>query len=157
MNALTAAICRPSSRRRTGPRTALATLAVIAAVAIAGCQSGSSLAGPTWQWKADQQVNAAGQSVTVDPARYTIRFLTDGTLDVRADCNSLTGTYSIGIPLDLKVAVSTSNVSACGDASAGQVFLDQLARVETYSTDGGELKLFYADDLGGMRFAPRGG
>ncbi len=27
-----------------------------------------------------------------------------------------------------------------------------LGRVSSYATDGGELKLFFADDAGGMRF-----
>ncbi len=130
----------------------LAAIALAGALAVAGCQSGDSLAGPTWQWASEEETNPAGQSVVPDPASYTIEFLTDGTVNVKADCNDLTGTYTVGVPLDLTIDLASSPVADCGDSSLDRVYLDYLSRISTYSTGGGELILFFADDVEAMRF-----
>src|SRR5919108_5912759 len=75
-----------------------AAIALAGMLAIAGCQPGDSLAGPTWGWTAPQVTNLGGQAVAPGPDSYTNEFLTDGTLNVKADCHSLTGSYSVGVP-----------------------------------------------------------
>jgi heat shock protein HslJ len=133
----------------------LAVIALVVGVVLAGCRGAESLAGPTWQWTAPQVTSSAGQPLTPDPVAYTVEFLTNGTINVKADCSSLRGTYSVGVPLNLTIALAPSN-AACGGASLDRVFLENLGRVATYSTDHGELKLFFADKGGEMRFTNPG-
>lgn len=156
MNTMTSPTGRNGARTLRASSRGLALIALVAAVAVAGCQSGDSLAGPTWQWTALQETNPAGQAVTPDPANYTIEFLTDGTVNVKADCNSLSGTYTVGVPLDLTIDLATTTMAACGDPSLDAIFLESLGRVVSYSTGGGELKLDLADDAGAMQFKTAG-
>jgi heat shock protein HslJ len=130
----------PTSIRR------LAIVALLGALAIAACQSGDSLAGPTWHWTAQ----------TGDPENYTIEFRTDGTVDVRADCNSIAGTYAVSVPLDLTIDVASSEMAACGDQSLDGRYLDDLSRVSSYSIGAGELRLYFADEAGAMHFTSKG-
>ena len=126
----------------------LAIVALLGALAIAGCQSGDSLAGPTWQW--------AAQPAAVAPDSYTIEFRTDGTVEIGADCNDVTGTYAVGVPLDLTIDVASPEQAACGDQSLDAEFLGNLSRVSSYSTDGGVLSLYFADEAGAMQFMSTG-
>jgi heat shock protein HslJ len=152
MNAMTRHIGRHGTRTLRATSRGLALIALVATVVVAGCQSGDSLAGPIWQWTALEETNPAGQPVTPDPATYTIEFLTDGTVIVKADCNSLSGTYTVGLPLDLTIDLAAPTLAACGDPSLDRVYLENLSRISSYSTDGGALRLFFADDVGAMRF-----
>ena len=152
MNEMTRPIGRHGARMLRATSRGLALIAVVAALAVAGCQPGDSLAGPTWQWTAQQVTNAAGQPVTPDPANYTIEFLTDGTVNVKADCNSLSGTYTVGVPLDLTINLATTTMASCGDLSLDGMYLEFLSRISSYSTDTGELRLFFADDVEAMKF-----
>lgn len=156
MNAMTLAIRRYGTSALQASSRRLALIAVVGAVAVAGCQTGDSLAGPTWQWTAVQETNPTRQAVTPDPENYTIEFLTDGTVKVKADCNSLSGTYTVGVPLDLTINLATTTMAACGDASLDGMYLEFLGRVASYSTGGGELKLDLADDAGAMQFKTPG-
>ena len=126
----------------------LAIVALLGTLAIAGCQSGASLAGPTWQWTAQPAAEA--------PDSYTIEFRTDGTVEIGADCNTLTGTYTVGIPLDLTIDVATPELAACGDQSLDAAYLENLGQVSSYSTDGGVLSLYFADEAGAMQFKSMG-
>ena len=152
MNAMTWPIGRHGTRMLRATSRGLALIALVATVVVAGCQSGDSLAGPTWQWTALEETNTAGQPVTPDPATYTIEFLTDGTVNVKADCNSLSGTYTVGIPLDLTINLAATTMASCGDPSLDGMYLEFLSRISSYSTDNGELRLFFADDVGAMQF-----
>jgi heat shock protein HslJ len=152
MNAMTRPIGRHGTHTLRATSRGLALISLVAAVAVAGCQSGDSLAGPTWQWTAQQVTNSAGQPLAPDPANYTIEFLTDGTVNVKADCNSLTGTYTVGIPVDLTINLATASMASCGDLSLDRVYLEYLGRTSSYSTDSGGLKLFFATDVGAMQF-----
>lgn len=152
MDEMTRPIGRHGARTLRAASSGLALIALVAAVALAGCQTGDSLAGPTWQWTAQQVTNAAGQPVTPDPASYTIEFLSDGTVNVKADCNSLSGTYTVGVPLDLTINLATTTMASCGDLSLDGMYLELLGRISTYSTNSGELRLFFADDVEAMQF-----
>jgi heat shock protein HslJ len=110
------------------------------------------LAGQAWHWTALQQSNPANETITPDSERYTIEFLTDGTVHVQADCNSLSGTYTVGVPLDLTINRATTTMAACDDPSLDAMYLESLGRVASYSTDNGVLNLDLADDGGAMQF-----
>ena len=125
-----------------------------------GCQPGastSSLAGPIWEWTASQETSPAHQSVTPDPENYTIKFGTDGTVAIKADCNNVAGTYVATPPLDLTITLGPSTLVACGDDSLGSTFLTLLSSVASYSTTSGQLNLDLANDAGAMQFRAAAG
>jgi hypothetical protein len=130
----------------------LVAIALAGTLVVAGCQAGDSLAGPTWEWTGPQVTNPAGQSVAPDPENYTIEFLTDGTVTVLADCSTFTGSYTVSVPLDLTIELATPASGACGAASLDSVYLEYLSLISSYSTDDGELRLFFADDVDAMQF-----
>ena len=136
---------------------AVALLALLVAAACQASPGGSGtpstdLAGPTWQWTASQETTPARQSVTPDPENYTIRFATDGTVAIKADCNNVSGTYTVGVPLDLTITLGPSTLAACGEDSLGAIYLDMLTKVASYSTANGQLNLEFADGAGAMQF-----
>jgi heat shock protein HslJ len=135
----------------------IAVLAVAGAVAVAvaGCQSAGSLSGRTWQWTAGPVADAAGGPVAADPDAYTIEFLGDGTVSVRADCTTLSGTYAVGVPLDLTITVAAPAQDTC-ESSLDRVYLESLRRISSFSTDNGELRLYFADNAGAMQFTSLG-
>ena len=148
----------PTTRLRRGEPhsptgTPLMTAAVVlaAAVILAGCGA-ASLAGPTWQWAPGSEAQASGGTAAQSGAAYTIEFHLDGTVTIEADCNTLTGTYSISLPLGLTIDVTAASLAECGDSSLDAVYLGSLDRISSYSTDGGELRLFFGDDVEAMRF-----
>jgi heat shock protein HslJ len=140
-------------RRHQAPATrGLAFLAILATLAATACEGGESLAGPTWHWTAHVGTDGTAQSNVADPAHYMIEFHTDGTATVTADCNTVTGTYAAGVPLDLSIQLGSTTLADCGDTSLDRLYLESLGRVTSYTSKTGELTLLFEDDVGGMRF-----
>ncbi len=140
------------------PFAGLVLIVLVGALVVAACQSGApgsrDLAGPVWQWTATQETNPPTQPVTPDPQKYTIRFLADGTVNVKADCNNLSGN-TVGVPLDLTLTLSASTLVACTAPSLDVIYIEYLRRVATYSTTNGKLNLDLADG-GAMQFSAAG-
>ncbi len=83
----------------------------------------------TWQWvnfrDAKQDYSVTGSE------NYTISFLPDGAVAVRADCNNGSGSYSVdGSSLNISILVTTA--AACGEGSLGDVFLEHLNQAAIY-------------------------
>ena len=140
---------RTTTRRSSG---GLALIVLVGALAVAGCQASDSLAGPTWQWTGSTAI----ADVASNPADYTIQFRTDGTVAVRADCNTLSGTYAVSIPLGLTITLAPASMAACPGDSLDGPYVELLRKVEAYSTGGGALSLELADDGGMLQFQPAG-
>ena len=112
--------------------------------------------GTTWQWLEfqDSASGAEANNIGVDtPQNYTISFLPDGQLGIRADCNVGGGTYTKdGSSLTIQLGVTT--LVACPDDSLDQEFRTRLEQVATFVQDGDNLVLNLALDSGNMVFAP---
>ncbi len=111
-----------------------------------------SLVGLTWQW---QRTAWGDDTVTTaqDPSHYTLTFLPDGRLAVRADCNRVVGTYAAeGSRLDLQLGASTR--AFCGQASQDTDYLRMLGQVATYVFEGETLVLNMRLDSGNLYFTP---
>lgn len=107
--------------------------------------------GPTWAWSISQFNNGSTQNVT-DPNQYTIVFSADGTLQVKADCNTGSGTYKLdGNEMTIKGLRTT--LVACPEGSLSAVFIAQLQSVGSYLMSGSELILNIQDNTGRMIFA----
>lgn len=109
----------------TPGRRLIAALALLT-VAQAGIASHSSLIGPEWAWEP-----ASVERVGPDASRYTIRFASDGTMRVRADCNRGSGRFAVdGERLSLSAIATTKK--GCGADSMDRQFLRALAEVVSY-------------------------
>jgi heat shock protein HslJ len=93
----------------------------------------------TWQWQATQASNGSS-TVVADPTRYTINFQADNSLQIRADCNQVGGTYSAsGSSLMLQLGPST--LAACPPDSQADQFLAGLGQVTNYTVTSNNLEL----------------
>ncbi len=125
----------------------VAALTLTAALALAACAkapAGAALGDAVWQWTG---LAGGGADLAVaQPANYTLQFVRDGTLAIRADCNQASGTYEqAGGKLAIKLGATT--LAYCGDASLDQRYLDALSRVQSASVEPGELTLTLNDGV----------
>jgi heat shock protein HslJ len=130
------------------------TLFVVLALALSACStvtSTPSLTGTVWQWTAIQETVPASQSVVPDPQNYTITFNTDGTAEIKADCNGVGATYTTS-GSSLTITLGAGTLMYCGDTSLDQIYLTSLAKVNSYAIENGQLQLKFANDGGKMDF-----
>lgn len=125
--------------------------AIVLALVVAACGSCDSLTGKAWQWNAWTTVTPNEKTDVPDPSSYTIEFKDDGTFQAKADCNTVSGTYTTSASQALKIAVGPSTLVACGDDSLGNVFVDKLALATGYTFFRSEMTI-NLQDLGTMTF-----
>jgi heat shock protein HslJ len=105
----------------------------------AAARTGAASLVGTWQWQSTQASDGAVTNVA-DPTRYTINFQADNSLQIRADCNQVGGTYSVsGSNLTLQLGPST--LAACPPDSQVDQFLAGLGQVTSYTVTGNNLDL----------------
>jgi heat shock protein HslJ len=129
-------------------------LLALLALALSACASGGSsddLTGIVWEWTAMQETVPASQSVVPDPENYTITFNADDTLAIKADCNQVTGSYTMS-GSDMTITLGASTLAFCGEDSQDAIYLASLDRVSSYAIESGELQLSFAEDAGKMDF-----
>jgi uncharacterized protein YraI/heat shock protein HslJ len=106
-----------------------------------------------WLWTDFIDPNTA--TTIPDSESYTLIFLTDGTFNMIADCNSGNGTYSVdGSSISLTVGAVTQ--AECGEGSLSNRFINLLGDVATYVFDQGRLILNLKVDAGDLIFANGG-
>ncbi len=110
----------------------------------------SVLVGPTWQWISEMGAAAIPTPIP-NPQNYTIKFNADGTVNIKADCNSIIGSYTVnGSALTITLGPTTG--AFCGEASLDQKFLQSLQQVVSYSSGGNQLYLQLAGGAGQLQF-----
>ena len=108
-----------------------------------------------WKWEAFQDT-AGKNDVTVDnPGQYTLVFRDDGTVNIQADCNNASGTYTRN-GSSLQIELGPSTMAACGENSLADDFLGKLAGAGTFVMDGDKLVINLMADAGNMVFANGG-
>ncbi len=109
------------------------------------------LTGVVWQWVEFQ--SSDGSVVTAnDPSRYTIEFMSDGSVQVLADCNRGFGDATIeGNSIDLIVATTRM---MCADNSQSNDFLLVLDQAVSWVIRDGMLALALPADAGIALFQP---
>lgn len=118
---------------------------------IGGETAGSNLTGVTWEWAV--LVDQMGQTEVTDPTRYTAVFNADGTLNLKADCNTVISQYiTNGASLEIVPGVTT--LVACETGSQDQLFLNSLNAAESYMVQDGELYVVLRGGSGTMIFRP---
>ena len=100
------------------------------------------ITGIKWEWTGMQ--DSSGETSVSDPRNYTLKFNDDGTITGQADCNQISGTYSLsGSSLSIHLGTSTS--AFCGESSQDQVYLASLSKVSSYAADQQGLELHFSD------------
>ena len=136
-------------------RLRLGAVVIAGSLALAACSGGatSDLQKNPWQWSAATSTVPASQTVVPKPELYTLTFASDGSVSIKADCNTIKGTYTVnGSALTINSAGPSTRV-ACGPDSLDSVFLAGLAQVASYKTGSSPaLTLQFAKDAGTMQF-----
>ncbi len=115
----------------------------------------SEIVGKLWQWQGTRYND--GRAIYVDNlSNYTLQFLADGTVNVRADCNTGSGTFQIKNN-SLTIRINAMTLAACPPGSLADEFVNELGQVAQYHlTDPLNLVLNFQADSGSMKFATGG-
>jgi heat shock protein HslJ len=106
----------------------------------------------TWEWQGSLYNNDTN-STPEEPNRYSIQFMDDGTISIKADCNMVLGTYSLnGNQITIETGIST--LAACPPDSLDSEFLRDLTAASLYFFDGDQLYIDLKFDTGTMQFSP---
>jgi heat shock protein HslJ len=93
-----------------------------------------------------------GVSTGIEPGLYTVHFLPDETVNIRADCNWVAGFWS-GANGALDVTVTMTTVAECPPGSLEEPFVQALDEATSYTfTD--NMTLIISGPAGEMRFTP---
>jgi heat shock protein HslJ len=93
-----------------------------------------------------------GVTTGIEPGRYTVHFLPDETVNIRADCNWVSGFWS-GANGVLDVTVTMTTVAECPPGSMEEPFVQALDEATTY-TFADNMTLIVTGPTGEMRFTP---
>jgi heat shock protein HslJ len=111
------------------------------------------LAGRVWSWQGTTY--AGNRQVVPDaPERYSLQFMPDGRVQLRADCNRGGARYELGTNRALTLGPAAVTKMGCPPGSKDTEFLRQLGDVAGYRLVDGNLVLALNSDSGSMRFAP---
>jgi heat shock protein HslJ len=103
-----------------------------------------------WKWEEFQEMN--DNSIIVDdPELYTLEFLPDGQVNVKADCNNAGGTYAVD-GSQLTIEITTTTMAMCPPDSLSEEYLRLLNDVVSYILEDGNLFLAIKFDTGIMKF-----
>ncbi len=131
----------------TAPESEEAAVSETAAVPA----TSADIIGTTWQWTDLVETNPAGISVVPTPASYTIAFNEDGTAAILADCNNVTGSYTLENG-NISIMMGASTMAFCGEESLDQQYLALLTEASFAEIEGGLLYLLNADSSTRMGF-----
>lgn len=111
------------------------------------------LTGTVWQWQ-QTLMNNGDEFVPANPANYTIVFKADGTVAVQADCNQVSGTYTLN-DSQITIELGPSTMAACPEGSLGDQFVSNLSGANIFFFDGDNLMIDLMFDSGTKRFSPQ--
>ena len=110
----------------------------------------AAVVGAVWKWQGTQ--TPTEQVLVDDPDQYTIEFLPDGTLKIKADCNMAGGTYATS-DSRVEITLGPTTLAACAPDSLSDRFLKELSGAAIFFFDGDDLMIDLVYDSGTMRFA----
>ncbi|MBP8291178.1 MAG: serine hydrolase [Caldilineaceae bacterium] len=110
---------------------------------------GGIMANP-WEWTT---LITAAEGVTVEtPASYMVTFKGDGTVDIKADCNDASGTYTLdGVNVTIEIGAAT--LAACTGDSRSEQFLQLLGDAAQMFPLDGQLYISLKTEGSAMMFA----
>ena len=109
--------------------------------------AGGDITGQTWHLTSITTVQRREIVPAEAVANYTITFNDDGTWDGQADCNQVSGTYTIEGQAILTIALGPSTMAACAEDSLSDRYLEALVTTTTYSIAENQMTLTLGDKL----------
>jgi uncharacterized lipoprotein YbaY/predicted small secreted protein len=109
------------------------------------------LAGTSWRWVSLTQADGT-EVVVPDPENYLLSFEPEGMFALKADCNTVSGSYTVD-GQSIAIMLGPSTMAFCGEESLDQMYLAALAQAATFQFDGDALTTGLAGDAGSMSFA----
>jgi heat shock protein HslJ len=129
---------------------------LIASFSVLGCatESGGDITGPTWRLVSITTQRPAFQGIVPAEAMvdYTITFNDDGTFAAKADCNQVSGTYTVQNNSVLTIVPGPSTLAFCGEESLSDAYVAALAQAGSYTTAENQLTITLLDS-GTLTFA----
>ncbi|MEZ4707572.1 MAG: META domain-containing protein [Caldilineaceae bacterium] len=120
--------------------------------AAAESATSDSLTGVTWQWVG---LTDPMQQVAIGaPDKYTLTFLNDGSLQIQADCNQATASYTATDDGSLTVTPGVTTLALCGPESRGEELIQKLGFAARYFFQDGHLFIDMMADGGTLEFQP---
>ncbi len=129
----------------------LIAFVVVGAFILSGCQNAESkITDISWEWEKFESSDDS-EIIVDDQTAYTLVLKTDGSIEVKADCNNILGTYTTEDSA-LSIVFGPMTRAFCGEDSLDNQYLSYLENVATYTLDGGKLYLNLQYDSGNMVF-----
>jgi heat shock protein HslJ/LysM repeat protein len=111
------------------------------------------LTGTVWQWE-QTVMNNDVTFVPDKPGNYTVEFKADGTVHLKADCNTANGTYTVdGSSITINEPLAMTR-AMCPPGSLSEEFVKQLTGIAIYFFEGDNLYFDLKFDSGTMKFSP---
>jgi heat shock protein HslJ len=112
--------------------------------------AGTDQVGGLWIWIGFSDPVEGSQTID-NPDQYTVEFLSDGQVKIKADCNHASGTYTAeGSSISIEMGPMT--MAHCGPDSLSDEFILALGNARIYFFQEGDLFLDLYADGGTMRF-----
>ncbi len=115
-------------------------------------EGSNPLIGTKWSWSNSQ--TPAGMVTPPISSNYTLEFLA-GTVNVKADCNTGSGSYKTNGD-EITFGPMAMTRMACPPGSMDSMFLKHLGSVKTFSVGEGTMQMNMASDGGTMNYASVG-
>jgi heat shock protein HslJ len=142
-----------SAPRATDAPAALPAVTPIMMPPAMAAGTAEELVGRAWSWQGTTY--AGNRQVVPDaPERYSIEFMPDGRVQLRADCNRGGARYEARESRSLTLGPAALTKMGCPPGSKDTEFVRQLGDVAAYRFVDGNLVLALNTDNGSMRFAP---
>lgn len=113
----------------------------------------SQLIGTAWQLEKIQYNN--DEQITVTESDYTLEFMANGQLAIRADCNQAMGSFTTDSDRRLSVKLGPITLAACEPESVDTEYLQALQSAGSYFFEAGDLYIDLQLDTGTMQFSRR--
>ena len=128
-------------------RNLFLTILAASALMLGGCAStaGGDITEATWHLTSITSIHRQAIVPPEEMAVYTITFNDDDTFDAQADCNQVSGTYTIVDESVLTMTPGPSTLAACGEGSLGEEYVQLLSDVKTYSIAEDQMTLTLED------------
>ena len=129
-------------------RTLFLTILAATALVLGGCAStaGGDITEGTWHLTSITSIQRQEIVPAEAVATYTITFNDDGTWDGQADCNQISGTYTIEAEAILTITLGPSTMAACPEDSLSERYVEALVTTTTYSIAENQMTLTLGDN-----------
>lgn len=110
-----------------------------------------TITGIVWKWEEFQEMND-NLVVVDDPELYTLEFLSDGQVNVKADCNVAGGSYFMD-GSQLTIEITSTTMAMCPPDSLTEEYLRLLNDAISYIFESDQLFIAIKFDTGIMKFS----